>query len=106
MYMTEPVAGLGGRRSYWTRGKVLGGSSSINAMVYIRGQAEDYEGWKAAGNPGWGWDEILPLYRRVEFHEGGPSAHHGGSRSVERRVGKWWVRNGRSRSAPSQSKTK
>src|SRR3546814_5209486 len=48
-------------------------------MVYSRGQAEDYEGCKAAGNPGWGWDDILPLYRRMECHEGGPSAHHGGS---------------------------
>src|SRR3546814_17046661 len=78
MYMTEPVAGLGGRRSYWPRGKVLGVSSSINAMVYIRGQAADYEGWKAAGNHGWGWDDILPLYRRMECHAGGPRAHHRG----------------------------
>jgi choline dehydrogenase len=78
MYMTEPVAGLGGRRSYWPRGKVLGGSSSINAMVYVRGQAEDFEDWKAAGNHGWGWDDILPLYRRMESHAWGASAWHGG----------------------------
>ncbi len=78
MYMSEPVAELDGRRSYWPRGKVLGGSSSINAMVYIRGQAEDYEDWRAAGNPGWGWDDILPLYRRMESHAWGASAWHGG----------------------------
>ena len=78
MYMTEPVATLGGRPSYWPRGKVLGGSSSINAMVYVRGQAKDYEDWKAAGNPGWGWDDVLPLYRRMESHAWGESAHHGG----------------------------
>jgi len=78
MYMTEPVTELDGRRSYWPRGKVLGGSSSINAMVYIRGQAEDYEDWRNAGNPGWGWDDILPLYRRMESHAWGASAWHGG----------------------------
>ncbi|GAB4359613.1 MAG: GMC family oxidoreductase N-terminal domain-containing protein [Kiloniellaceae bacterium] len=79
MYMTEPLASLNGRRNYWPRGKVLGGSSSINAMVYIRGQAEDYEDWKAAGNPGWGWDEVLPLYKRMESHAWGESEWHGGS---------------------------
>lgn len=79
MYMTEPVAELAGRRSYWPRGKVLGGSSSINAMVYIRGQAEDYDGWKDAGNPGWGWDDILPLYKRMESHAWGASELHGGA---------------------------
>lgn len=79
MYTSEPVAELDGRRSYWPRGKVLGGSSSINAMVYIRGQAADYDGWKAAGNPGWGWDDILPLYKRMESHAWGVSEHHGGS---------------------------
>lgn len=78
MYMTEPVAELAGRPGYWPRGKVLGGSSSINAMVYVRGQAEDFEGWKAAGNHGWGWDDILPLYRRMESHAWGASAWHGG----------------------------
>ena len=79
MYMTEPVANLDGRPSYWPRGKVLGGSSAINAMVYVRGQAEDYEDWKAAGNPGWGWGDVLPLYKRMESHAWGESAWHGGS---------------------------
>ncbi|WP_340119887.1 GMC family oxidoreductase N-terminal domain-containing protein [Pelagibius sp. 7325] len=79
MYMTEPVAALDGRPSYWPRGKVLGGSSSINAMVYVRGQPEDYDGWKAAGNPGWGWADVLPLYKRMESHAWGESEWHGGS---------------------------
>ena len=55
MYTTEPDPALGGRTSFWPRGKVLGGSSSINAMIYIRGQRQDYDGWADAGNPGWWW---------------------------------------------------
>lgn len=77
MYQTEAVSGLGGRQSYWPRGKVLGGSSSINAMVYIRGQAEDFNNWHAAGNPGWAWDDVLPIFKRMENHGQGQSEFHG-----------------------------
>jgi choline dehydrogenase-like flavoprotein len=59
-FETTPQTGLNGRRGYQPRGKVLGGSSSINAMVYIRGQAADYDGWAVEGNPGWGFDDVLP----------------------------------------------
>lgn len=65
-YTTQPDPGIGGRSSYWPRGKVLGGSSSINAMVFIRGQAADYDGWAALGNPGWSHDDVLPHFRRME----------------------------------------
>lgn len=77
MYETEPVPGLAGRPSYWPRGKVLGGSSSINAMVYIRGQAEDYDAWEALGNPGWGWDDVLPYFKKSEANARGGDAYHG-----------------------------
>lgn len=77
MYQTEPVAGTAGRKSYWPCGKVLGGSSSINAMIYIRGQAEDYDDWQALGNPGWGWQDVLPLFKRMEDHSKGESEYHG-----------------------------
>jgi len=77
-FYTEPEPELNGRKVYWPRGKVLGGSSSINGLIYIRGQAEDYEAWKRQGNPGWGWDEVLPLFRRIERNERGASAYHGG----------------------------
>lgn len=77
LYTTEPDPGLNGQRDHWPRGKVLGGSSSINAMVYIRGQAADYEGWRAAGNPGWGWDEVLAAYKAMEDVETGDPAWHG-----------------------------
>ena len=76
MYDTEPVAGLGGRRSYWPRGKVVGGSGSINAMVYVRGQPRDYEDWKALGNSGWGWDDVLPYFKKSEDFDRA-SAYHG-----------------------------
>ena len=82
MYMTEPVPTAGNRPSYWPRGKVLGGSSSINAMVYVRGQSGDFDDWRDAGNPGWGWDDILPVYRRMESHEWGESVWHGSSGPV------------------------
>ncbi|MEZ5872156.1 MAG: GMC family oxidoreductase N-terminal domain-containing protein [Nitratireductor sp.] len=71
MYTTEPDEGLAGNRDYWPRGKLLGGSSSINAMVWIHGSPHDFEDWKANGNPGWGWDEISRAYREIEDFEGG-----------------------------------
>ena len=61
-FQTEPQPGLNGRRGYQPRGKVLGGSSSINAMIYVRGQREDYDGWAAEGNAGWGWGDVLPWW--------------------------------------------
>jgi choline dehydrogenase len=69
-YNTEPDAGLGGRRSYWPRGKVLGGSSAINAMVYCRGLPGDFDDWRAAGNPGWGWADVAPAYQQLERRVG------------------------------------
>lgn len=69
-YRTEPIRALGGRTSYWPRGKVLGGSSSINAMVWVRGHPGDFDDW-AREAPGWGWDEVGPVFRRVEDFSGG-----------------------------------
>ncbi|BBK41996.1 choline dehydrogenase [Allostella vacuolata] len=74
MYRTEPDPALGGRQGYWPRGKVLGGSSSINAMVHVRGQAADFDDWQAAGNPGWGWADVLPYFRRSEDNAAGADA--------------------------------
>jgi choline dehydrogenase-like flavoprotein len=65
-YSAEPDPGLGGRAAYWPRGKVLGGSSSINAMVYCRGMPGDYDDWRGAGNPGWGWDDVAPAFAAFE----------------------------------------
>jgi choline dehydrogenase len=76
MYDTAPVEALGGRRSYWPRGKVIGGSGSINAMVYVRGQPHDFDDWRALGNIGWGWDDVLPWFKKSEDFDW-HSAHHG-----------------------------
>jgi choline dehydrogenase len=76
-YEAEADPALGGRTTYVPRGKVLGGSSAINAMVYVRGQAADFDDWAAAGNPGWSWREVLPYFRRSEDSALGPSACHG-----------------------------
>jgi choline dehydrogenase len=77
MYDTEAVPGLEGRSSYWPRGKVIGGSGSINAMVHVRGQPHDFDDWAAAGNPGWGWEDVLPYFIKAENHDFGESAWHG-----------------------------
>jgi choline dehydrogenase len=76
MYDTAPIAALGDRRSYWPRGKVIGGSGSINAMVYVRGQPRDFDDWQALGNIGWGWDDVLPWFKKSEDFDW-HSAHHG-----------------------------
>ena len=69
IYESEPEAGLGGRRVPIPQGRTLGGGSSINAMVYMRGQPEDYDGWRDLGCPGWGWADVLPVFRRLERNE-------------------------------------
>ena len=76
-FQTEPQAGLNGRRGYQPRGKVLGGSSSVNAMIYARGHPSDYDHWAAQGNPGWGWADVLPWFKRAEHNERGADAFHG-----------------------------
>jgi choline dehydrogenase len=73
----EPEPGLGGRRLYLPRGKVVGGSGSINAMIYIRGNRADYDGWAAGGAEGWGYDDVLPYFKRSEDNERGEDAFHG-----------------------------
>ena len=74
---TVPQRGLNGRTGYQPRGKVLGGSSSINAMIYTRGHRSDYDHWAALGNPGWSYDEVLPYFKRAEHNERGAGAFHG-----------------------------
>lgn len=76
-YSTEPEPKLNDRKLWWPRGKVLGGSSSINAMCYIRGHAQDYDEWAAAGNPGWAWADVLPYFMRSQNQERGGSELHG-----------------------------
>jgi choline dehydrogenase len=89
MFETDPVAGLGGRRLGYPRGKVLGGSSAINAMIYMRGQKEDYDRWRDMGLSGWGWSDVRPLFLSHEDHFA-PGPHHGSG-------GEWRVETPRMR---------
>jgi choline dehydrogenase-like flavoprotein len=88
MYRTAPDPGLNGRSLVYPRGKVLGGCSSINGMLYLRGQAADYDGWRQMGLPGWGWEDVLPYFKRSEDYMDGPSDLHGAG-------GEWRVENQR-----------
>ncbi len=95
-FKTEPDAGLNGRSLRYPRGKVLGGCSSINGMIYMRGQARDYEAWaEACGDPAWRWDQVLPVFKRHEDHWRGASELHGagGEWRVERQRLSWPVLN-------------
>jgi len=76
-YSTVPQPGLGGREEYWPRGKTLGGTSAINAMMYVRGSPSDYDNWESMGNEGWGWDDMLEVYERLENYEDGDEGYHG-----------------------------
>jgi choline dehydrogenase len=77
VFETEPLGELGGRRMLWPRGKVLGGSSSINGLIYIRGQKQDFDLWRQLGNTGWSYEDVLPYFRRAEHQERGADEHHG-----------------------------
>ncbi|MCI3132370.1 GMC family oxidoreductase [Phenylobacterium aquaticum] len=93
MFKTEPTAGLAGRSLAYPRGKVIGGSSAINAMIYMRGQAADYDGWRQRGLAGWGWDDVLPLFLDQEDHIAPPGPLHrsGGEWRVEHPRMRWDV---------------
>ncbi|SEL44905.1 Choline dehydrogenase [Roseivivax marinus] len=90
MYKTAPDKGLNGRSLLYPRGRILGGSSSINGMLYIRGQAADYDGWRQQGLTGWGWDDVRPYFLRSEDYVDGESEHHGAG-------GPWRIENQRLR---------
>ena len=92
-YRTEPESGLNGRSIGYARGKVLGGCSSINAMIYMRGQASDYDHWGQLGNRGWSWDDVLPVFRQSEDYQHGANEYHGagGELRVEERRVNWEI---------------
>ncbi len=77
LYETEVDAGSGGRPHKWPKGKVLGGSSSLNGLLYVRGQSADYDGWRQMGNEGWAWDDILPFFKKSEDQQRGAIPTHG-----------------------------
>ncbi|AMN45182.1 GMC family oxidoreductase [Rhodoplanes sp. Z2-YC6860] len=91
MFKTEPVPGLNGRALAYPRGKVIGGSSAINAMIYMRGQAADYDHWRQLGLTGWGWNDVLPVFKQHEHHFLGAGEHHavGGEWRVEHPRVRW-----------------
>jgi choline dehydrogenase len=91
MMRTAPEEGLNGRSLAYPRGKVLGGCTSVNGMIYMRGQAADYDGWRDLGNPGWGWSDVLPYFRKSEDYHGPSGEMHatGGPWKVSRQRLKW-----------------
>jgi len=91
LFKTEPEEGLNGRSLNYPRGKAIGGSSAINAMIYMRGQAADYDHWRQLGLAGWGWDDVLPFFKRHEDHVLGPSEAHavGGELRIEAPRVRW-----------------
>jgi choline dehydrogenase-like flavoprotein len=93
LFRTEPQAGLNGRALNYPRGRVIGGSSAINAMIYMRGQAADYDGWRQMGLAGWGWDDVLPFFLKHEDHAAPPNALHaqGGEWRVELPRMRWAI---------------
>ncbi len=90
-FKTEPEPGLNGRALNYPRGRVLGGCSSINGMIYMRGQSLDYDHWRQLGNAGWGWDDVLPYFKKSEHHFGAADEHHGcgGELRVEKQRLSW-----------------
>lgn len=92
-FQTEADPGINGRQLGYPRGKVMGGCSSINGMIYMRGQRQDYDGWRDLGNPGWGWDDVLPIFKAMEDHHAGHSEWHGagGEWRVERQRLSWEI---------------
>ena len=95
-YSTAPQAELNDRKLHWPRGKTLGGSSSVNAMIYIRGAKEDYDNWQTLGAEGWGWDAVLPYFIKAENQQHGASAYHGAN-------GPLWVSDLRHKDVLSES---
>src|SRR5699024_1343114 len=78
-YYTVPQTHAAGRRLHWPRGKVLGGSHSLNAMIWVRGTARDYDHWAELGTQGWSWQDVLPIFKQIENYDGGASDLRGGS---------------------------
>ena len=103
-YRTAPEAGLGGRSLLYPRGRVLGGCSSINGMLYMRGQAADYDGWRQMGCTGWGWDDVLPYFLKSEDYAEGASEHHatGGEWRVEKQRLRWDILDDFARAAVAE----
>lgn len=92
-FKTEADPGLNGRSLGYPRGKVMGGCSSINGMIYMRGQRQDYDSWRDAGNPGWGWDDVLPVFKSMEDYHAGSNEWHGagGQWRVEKQRLSWEI---------------
>ena len=105
MFQTEKEPGLNGRALDYPRGKVIGGCSAINAMISMRGQSADYDHWRQLGLTGWGWDDVLPVFKRLDDHFLGDTEHHGagGEWRVERPRVKWDVLNAVEKAATSKT---